>query len=97
MGKNETLAKLARAAPEIRRRFAVKDLAIFGSVARDEAKADSDLDVLVTFEGSADFDRFMDLRFYLEDMFDAAVDLVTPNALRREWKSRIQREAIHVP
>lgn len=43
---------------EIERRFSVKHLALFGSIARDEAREDSDVDVLVEFEGSAIFDGY---------------------------------------
>jgi predicted nucleotidyltransferase len=42
-------------------------LALFGSVARDEATAESDVDLLVEFEGGATFDRYMDLKFFLEE------------------------------
>jgi uncharacterized protein len=52
---------------------------------------------LVTFEGAPNFDRFMDLKFYLEDIFGRKIDLVTRNALRPELRPQIDREAIHVP
>ncbi len=54
--------------------------------------AGSDIDVLVTFEGHADFDRFMDLKFFLEEQLGAAVDLVTPNARRPDrMGSRVEQ------
>lgn len=96
MTKQEVLDRLARHRDELRRRFAVKELAIFGSLARGEAAAASDVDVLVAFEGPADFDRFMDLKFYLEELLGARVDLVTRNALRPRLRPHIEREAIHV-
>jgi uncharacterized protein len=96
MNRNDALERLTARVAEIRSRFAVKDLAVFGSIARDEPRPDSDLDVLVTFEGKADFDRFMDLKFYLEDLFRLRVDLVTRNAVRPELRPQIEREAIHV-
>jgi predicted nucleotidyltransferase len=55
----DVLQVLSQHKPEIQQRFAVADLAIFGSVARDESQAGSDLDVLATFQNRADFDRFM--------------------------------------
>lgn len=82
--------------PELRRRFNVQDLAIFGSTARDEASPASDLDLLVTFAGTADFDRFMGLKLFLEDLLEIGIDLVTPNAVRSELRPIIEREAVHV-
>ena len=97
MTREDILLLLAHHRTEIRRRFAVRDLALFGSLARDEARADSDIDILVDFEGRADFDRFMDLKFYLEDLLDTSVDLVTRKGLRPQLRSSIEREAVHVP
>jgi predicted nucleotidyltransferase len=54
------------------------------------------VDVLVVFEGRADFDRFMDLKLYLEDLINMKVDLVTQDALRPQLRSGIEQEAIHV-
>ncbi len=97
MNRKEALRALTERSGEIRRRFAVKDLAIFGSRARDDARPESDLDVLVTFEGAPEFDRFMDLKFYLEELVGVQVDLVTERALRPELRPQIEQEAIHVP
>jgi hypothetical protein len=81
---------------EIKKRFGVRKLSVFGSVARGEATPNSDVDFLVEFEGPADFDRFMDLKFYLEDLLQTRVDLVTQKALRPQLRSTIENEAIHV-
>jgi predicted nucleotidyltransferase len=79
------------------RQYGVQTLAIFGSVARDEANEYSDVDLLVTFVGKVTFDRYMDLKFYLEDNLGVKVDLVTENSLREPYKSAILSEAIYVP
>jgi predicted nucleotidyltransferase len=97
MSRQDTLKLLAQNAATIRQRFGVGELAVFGSVARDEAQPTSDVDVLISFLGRADFDRFMDLKFYLEDLLGVAVDLVTRGGLRAELRARIEQEAIHVP
>lgn len=76
-------------------RYHVKALYLFGSVARDEARADSDVDVLVDFTSSPTFDDFMGLKIYLEDMLGRRVDLVTRNAMRPRLREAILREAIH--
>lgn len=96
MDKQAVLTRLTDCMEEIRRRFSVKSLAIFGSIARDEGADNSDIDVLVMFEGKASFDLFMDLKFYLEELLAAQVDLVTDKALRPQVRRAIEREMIHV-
>ncbi len=72
----------------------VLSLALFGSVARHQATTDSDLDFLVEFEGATTFDCYMDLKFFLEDLFDRPVDLVTKRSLKKEISETILQEAI---
>ncbi|MEJ7640086.1 MAG: nucleotidyltransferase family protein [Singulisphaera sp.] len=66
----------------MRRKYEVKSLALFGSMARGDDREGSDVDVLVTFEGKATFDNFMGLKLDLEDLFGRSVDLLTPKCLR---------------
>ena len=91
---------LVRALQGLRRRlreeFHVAALYVFGSVARGEAVAGSDVDLLVEFEGPPTFARFMDLKFLLEDTLGVRVDLVTRGALRDRMKLRIESEARRV-
>ena len=76
--------------------FGVKSLALFGSVVRGEDRPGSDVDMLVEFEGAATFDRYMGLRFFLEDLLDAPVDLVTRKALKPRLRPYVEREALYV-
>jgi len=76
--------------------FGVQSLALFGSVARDEGTETSDLDFLVEFEGTATFDRYMDLKFFLEDLFDRQVDLVTKRSLKPQLSQIVLAEKIDV-
>jgi predicted nucleotidyltransferase len=76
--------------------YGVNSLAVFGSVARDEANDVSDVDLLVTFAGKASFDQYMGLKFFLEDNLGVKVDLVTESSLREPYKSLILSEAIYV-
>jgi len=77
-------------------RFGVLDLALFGSTARNTAGADSDVDLLVEFDGPATSDKYFGVQFYLEDLLGQRVDLVTQKALRPELRPFIEREAVHV-
>ncbi len=74
----------------------MKTLAVFGSVARDEARQDSDVDILVDFQGPATFNGYMDLKFFLEDLLGCPVDLVTRRSIRPRIKARIESEAQYV-
>jgi predicted nucleotidyltransferase len=96
MTSREVLERMSEHMPEIRQRFGVRELALFGSAARGESQPDSDVDVLADFDGAADFDRFMDLKFYLEELLGKRVDLATRKSLRPELSARIDGEAIHV-
>jgi predicted nucleotidyltransferase len=62
-------------------RFGVRSISLFGSVARDEAREGSDVDVMVDFGPEPTFRGYMGLKFYLEDLFGTKVDVVTPGAL----------------
>ena len=77
-------------------KLGVKSMAVFGSVARGEARRDSDVDILVEFDGALTFDRFMDTKFFLEDLLGRHVDLVVPQALKPRLKARISEDLIYV-
>ncbi|MFG6177845.1 nucleotidyltransferase family protein [Halomonas sp. THAF12] len=76
--------------------YGVRSLALFGSMSRDEARDDSDIDILVSFDGPATSARYFGVQFYLEDLLGHPVDLVTDKALRPELRPYIEREALRV-
>ncbi|MGH7193160.1 MAG: nucleotidyltransferase domain-containing protein [Candidatus Saccharimonadales bacterium] len=82
--------------PELRSKFSVRSLRLFGSIARNEANHDSDIDVLVEFFEKPTFDHYLGLKLYLEELFGKAVDLVIASDLRPGLRSRIEQEALHV-
>ena len=77
-------------------KLGVKSLSIFGSVARGEERPDSDVDILVEFKGRATFDRYMDTKFYLEELLGRKVDLVTPKAIKPGMRPYIMQDLVHV-
>ena len=71
---------LRRRDGEIKKRFHVKRIGLFGSFARGDDKENSDVDIMVEFEQPT-FDNFMKLAFFLEDILGKKVELVTPDSL----------------
>lgn len=96
MQRSRAIQLLAQSKPVLAARYGVIDLALFGSTSRGTARSDSDIDVLVSFDGPATSERYFGVLFHLEDLFDSPVDLVTDKALRPELRPFIEREAVHV-
>lgn len=84
---------------EIKDRFGVESIGLFGSCARGEETEESDVDVIVEFK-DANFDDFMELVFYLEDLLDRDVDILTPAGLKGiripEVSEEISRSVVYV-
>ena len=95
MTREDVLTMLAQSRPDLDR-FHVTRLSIFGSVARDEASADSDVDVLVEFDPEAvvGLFEFVRLQRYLTQLLGRRVDLATPDALHKALRASILSEAI---
>ncbi|MDE2665395.1 MAG: nucleotidyltransferase family protein [Acidobacteriota bacterium] len=96
MTRDEVLKVLRAHKATLSQRFGVTDLVLFGSVARDQASEDSDIDILVRFDGPATSKGYFGTQFYLEDLLGRSVDLVTHKALRAELRPYVEREAVHV-
>lgn len=80
---------------EIKEKYGVSKIGLFGSSAKGEQKETSDIDLLVEFEEPS-FDRFMELSFFLEELFGKAVDLVTTNGISPYIESTVKREVVWV-
>ena len=74
----------------------MESLRLFGSVARGEADADSDVDLLVSFRQTLTFSGFMKLRIFLEDLLGTRVDLITELGLREGVRPFVEKDAIPV-
>jgi len=95
MSRDDVLTLLRSRRDDIER-FGVSSLRLFGSVARDEAAAESDVDLLVGFRESSTFSGYMKLRIFLEDLLGSTVDLVTESGLRERVRSFVEKDAIRV-
>jgi uncharacterized protein len=79
---------------EILKTLGVKTLDLFGSVARDEARPDSDVDLLVEFAIEATLFDLFRVQHYLEDILGCNVDLGTKSALRQHLREPVLQEAV---
>lgn len=93
MDKQQVLDKL-NAHRDCLDEFAVKALFLFGSVARDEATSDSDVDFLVEFDRPVGLFTLLGLKAYLEELLGCSVDVGTPNSLRPHLRETVLKEAI---
>lgn len=75
-------------------RFHVASISIFGSVARGDARPDSDIDVLVEFDRPIGMFDFLDLKEFLEGILNRKVDLATRESLKQQLRDQILKEAI---
>lgn len=82
--------------PELAEQFGVRTLALFGSVARDEATAHSDVDVLVEFDRPVGFFGLFALQDHLAQLLGRPVDVGTPDSLKPRLRERILAERVHV-
>ncbi|MGA6828709.1 nucleotidyltransferase family protein [Nitrospira sp. NS4] len=76
------------------RKLGVRRLGLFGSCARGEATEESDLDFVVEFSDTS-FDLYMDLKSFLEELFQSRVDLVTVRSIKPRLLPIIQRETVY--
>lgn len=73
----------------------VETIHLFGSVARNEANQNSDIDFLVKFKpGMKSFDNYIDLTFLLEDLFNVKVDLLTTDSISGSLKNSLESESV---
>ncbi|HWQ66164.1 MAG TPA: nucleotidyltransferase family protein [Methanospirillum sp.] len=96
MNCNDVISSLRNAKEEIHRKYRVKEIGIFGSVARGTAKDESDIDIYAEFEQEADILDFSGLSLELEEMFHRPIDIATPQGIREEMRAMVFRDLILV-
>ena len=95
--QREQVLKLLEAKQEmLHTEYGVQSLSLFGSVARNEARTESDIDLLVEFNRPTGYFGLLRLQEYLQELLGNAVDLGTPNSLRPALRARIQKDVVRV-
>lgn len=87
---------LSRKKAYLNNNYYVKDIGIFGSVAKKQETETSDIDLLVEFSRPIGFFHFARLESYLGDILKKDVDLVTVSALKPAIKDRVLKEVVYV-
>ena len=94
---NEIKVILNKYKNELKIRYGVKEIFIFGSFARNEQNVNSDIDILVEFyKDRKTFDNYMDLKNFLEKILNIKVDLLTKDAIKPKYKKYIYKDLINV-
>jgi uncharacterized protein len=95
VNRDQVLQILAELLPQLQT-YGVRDVALFGSVARNDSVSSSDIDILVDFKPEAEsFDNLLNVADLLDARFDEPIDLVTVNGLSPYLAASVQKEAVH--
>jgi len=93
--KNKIITAIQKSNYKIKS-YGIKSLGIFGSFTKPKQAQKSDIDILVEFEkGKKTFDNYMELKFFLEKIFNKKVDLVIKESLKPKIKSEILKEVVY--
>lgn len=94
--KREEVLSILRSHQQELKNLGVQSLELFGSVARNEAHLDSDVDILAEISESISLFQFIKIKLYLEDLLNCTVDLGTKDALREHLRQPVMEESIYV-
>ncbi|MDR9418319.1 nucleotidyltransferase family protein [Gracilimonas sp.] len=86
---------LREALPELKKKYPIQTLSLFGSYSREEYNSDSDIDILVEFSNPVGIE-FIDLADELEELLTAKVDLVSKHGVKQKYLKEIENELVHV-
>lgn len=97
---NEALARkieiLKNHLPEIKKKFHVKELGVFGSYVHGDYTEKSDIDILVEYEKITDLFELVELENYLADLLQVQVDLVPKDSIKKAVKDPILESTVYV-
>jgi len=88
--------RVASRRDELRGKFSVQKIGVFGSVAKGLSRPESDIDVLVELDAPIGLFRFESLRLFLEDCLKRKVDLATPRALKSSVRDEIMSSVVYL-
>lgn len=92
----EIVKILRRHSVDIKKKFKIREIGVFGSYVRGKQTEKSDIDILVEFEeGYKTFDNYMELKFFLEEILNSKIDLVIKTTIRDEIKQNILSEVTY--
>lgn len=92
----EVKITLAKHKEELRKKYNIKEIGVFGSLVRGEQKRKSDIDIIVEFNEIPDIFLLIDLEDYLKKLLHKKVDLIRKAAIRPELKDVILEEAVYI-
>jgi len=95
MKREEAIRELKTLKPILKEKFGVEEIMIFGSVARDEANENSDVDILIKGNIKNLF-VLSNINLFLEEKLNSKIDLGTYNSIRPFIKKRIEKELVYV-
>ena len=93
---DEIVRQLKMSLPELRTRYGVKSLGVFGSCVHNEERNRNDVDVPIEFESAPTFFEFIEIEDQLSQLLGTEVDLVMKSALKPRIRGRILAEVITV-
>ena len=93
--KEEIIKTLKKLKNEIKTKYKVKKIGLFGSYANNRQRENSDIDILVEFEDEADLLHYIGLTIFLEETFEKKVDIVSEFAIKEEIRDHIMQEVIY--
>jgi uncharacterized protein len=94
--RQEVITRLRSLKTELSGHYDVKEIGIFGSVARGGEGPESDLDLIVEFGPDADLITYIGLWQFLEDVFKIKIDLVTKKGLRADMRKNVMQDFVLV-
>ena len=94
LNKDEIITFLRQNKSQLQKKFLVSKIGLFGSYSKDQNSENSDVDIIVDMP--SDFDKYYDLKYFLEDSFNCRVDLGLEKNIRELLKDKIQEEVLYV-
>ncbi len=96
LGRDQVLETLRAHKATLAERFGVTSISLFGSVARDQAKDNSDIDILVEFDSPPGWRNYFGAQVFLEDVLERPVDMMTLAEVRLEIRPYVEKDALNV-